>query len=109
MQWNDAARSQFESLYSQLAKSDDDSKIVQGVDAMLATLVRYGKAYTLVVPPKLVGVHPQNRGGKGLVGESVHRKGAKIVQVGFSLNKCTPTGQWPSRRGRIGASSATWG
>ena len=49
MQWDDSAKAEFSSLYAQVEKSNDDSKIVQCVDAMVAMLVRCGKAYTLAV------------------------------------------------------------
>ena len=40
------------------------------------------------LPPKSVGVHPENRYGFGVSAAAVHRLGARIVRMGFSWAAC---------------------
>ncbi len=90
MPWSIDAKTTFTRMYNNLSTSKDKAKLVQGVEVMITLLLGCGLAYMLEIPPKLMGVHPSNRGGKGMVAQACHRKCYKIVTVGFSFTKCTP-------------------
>ncbi len=81
----------FEKLYNQaLACKDGDTKIVKLFDQMLTILILSGEAVEMELPPKMAGIHKANRFGKLMVHRTVHKKGAKIVRVGFSWKLCGP-------------------
>ena len=61
-----------------------DSKLVSIVDEALERLVKDSLAWRVRLPPKLVGVHPKNRGGWGVSGGNVHKLGSKVVEIGWS-------------------------
>ncbi len=51
---------------------------------LLERLVKDSLAWRVRLPPKLVGVHPKNRGGWGVSGGNVHKLGSKVVEIGWS-------------------------
>ena len=61
-----------------------DSRLVSVVDAVLEELERNALAWRVQLPPRLVGIHPKNRGGWGVAGGDVHKLGSKIVAMGWS-------------------------
>ena len=62
---------------------DSNSRIATVIDTVLQTLEREGLAWRVRIPPKHVGIHPQNRGGWGVTPAGVHALGSKIVAMGF--------------------------
>ena len=70
----------FEALYDRAIVCDvEDAKIVQLFDGMIGVLVESGEADVMEMHSKMVGVHPENRGGKMMAVATMHKKGAKIV------------------------------
>ena len=63
---------------------ETDSRLVSVVDEVLAKLEASKLAWRVKLPPRLVGVHPDNRGGFGVSGSEVHRLGSDIVGMGWS-------------------------
>ena len=61
----------------------DSSKLVSIAEQVLHILEAEKLAYRARLPPKVVGVHPQNRGGWGVTPAGVHRLGFTISSMGF--------------------------
>ena len=61
-----------------------DARLVSVVDEVLMQLEQKKLAWRAHLPPRCVGVHPENRGGYGVSAPEVHRLGAKITAVGWS-------------------------
>ena len=80
----------FDNLYDQACKLDEGSQVVTLVFEMLDMLALVGWSYKAVLHSKHVGIHPSNRGGKRMMHASCHRKGHKILHVGFRLQLCGP-------------------
>ena len=59
-------------------------RVVSLADEIVELLKADQLAYTMRIPPWMVGVHPANRGGYGCSGMMVHSLGADIVQMGWS-------------------------
>ena len=73
-------------LVDSLSSVADKEKIVVAVDEVISLLVQDGLAHTdQRLHPKSVGVHPSNRYGFGVHSSRVHRLGAAIIGMGFSL------------------------
>ena len=68
-----------------LAKvSKNDEQLVSTVDQILARLESANMAWEMRLPPRMVGVHPENRDGCGVLPAEVHALGARIVRLGWS-------------------------
>jgi hypothetical protein len=61
----------------------DNTRIVSVVESVLDILKKESLAWYVRLPPKLVGVHPENRGGWGVTPAGVHQLGSKIAEMGF--------------------------
>ena len=61
-----------------------DGRLVSSIDDILQRLLDARMAYQMRIPPKMVGVHPANRGGYGVSAVEVHALGADIVKMGWS-------------------------
>ena len=70
------------------ASDRDHTRIVTNYDIMMDAMKRAGLLQQLQLPPRCVGVHPANRGGKTMSGLSMMAKGAKILMVGASRKLC---------------------
>ena len=70
------------------ASDRDHTRIVTNYDIMMDAMKRAGLLQQLQLPPRSVGVHPVNRGGKTMSGLSMMAKGAKILMVGASRKLC---------------------
>lgn len=66
------------------------SGIVQGMQKTLALLSKHGLLQSQVIEPGLVGIHPSNRDGMGIVPHSVHQLLEDIASVGFDSRQCDP-------------------
>ena len=66
------------------------SGIVQGMQKVLGLLTKYGLVQSQVIEPGLVGIHPSNRDGMGIVPHSVHQLLEDIASVGFDSRQCDP-------------------
>lgn len=66
------------------------SGIVQGMQKVLALLSKHGLLQSQVIEPGLVGIHPSNRDGLGIVPHSVHQLLEDIASVGFDSRQCDP-------------------
>ena len=64
--------------------------IVQGMQRVLGKLANCGLIQSQVIEPGLIGVHPSNRDGMGLVPHSVHQLLEDIASVGFDARQCDP-------------------
>ena len=76
----------FQTAYDSSASASDrdHTRIVSNYDVMMDAMKRSGLLQHQQLPPLNVGVHPSNRGGKTMSGESMMAKGAKILMVGTS-------------------------
>ena len=61
-----------------------DSQFVAIIDNIVCRLMDHKLAWRMKVPPRLVGVHPANRGGYGVSAVEVHALGRDIVKMGWS-------------------------
>ena len=68
--------------------SDGRGKLVQGCDDILKLLKGVSLSYPSYLPPRSVGVHPENRDKYGLNTEDVHGLGKDIARMGFSESLC---------------------
>ena len=80
----------FQQLYAEVTAATDQTKLVQLVDRMLDLLVDSGEAVVKNVGVSRVVPHKDNRGGAMMEAHKVYAKGAKIMNVGFSLGRCDP-------------------
>ena len=71
--------------------NDNEMGINQKAAKALAGLQQAGLAYTTVLKPKEVLIHPSNRGGQMCNHFDVISKGKSICQVGWSLQKVGPS------------------
>ena len=94
--WTSADVALFEKHYNiAMAKADGhDAKIVKDFDVMKGLMVKYGAAEIQTLPPKLVGVHPDNRDRTRMHAAEMTSKGSKIVSVGASRELCGPNRAW---------------
>ena len=94
--WSPADVATFERHYNiALGKTDGhDAKIVSDLDAMKTIMVKYKAAELQVLPPHLVGVHPENRDRKLMSAAEMTAKGGKIALVGASRDLCAPSRAW---------------
>ena len=72
----------------------NQSQIVTLMDEMQQILIDSGVARKLRLPPKCVGVHPKNRGGKRMSPLAMNARGGKIISVGFSARLCNVDRCW---------------
>lgn len=82
-----------ESVKKELTDAVQDAQksgIVQGMQKVLALLSKHGLLQSQVIEPSLVGVHPSNRDGLGIVPHSVHQLLEDIASVGFDSRQCDP-------------------
>ena len=70
------------------SSGEDESRIVMLVDKVLSILEGSHQAYRMQIPPSLVGIHPANRDGQGVIESEVHSLGAEIVAMGWSKLAC---------------------
>ena len=94
--WSPAGVATFERHYNiALGKTEgQDAKIVSDLDAMKTIMVRNKAAELQVLPPHLVGVHPENRDRKLMSAAEMTAKGGKIALVGASRDSCAPSRAW---------------
>ena len=62
-----------------------DAKIALLKDLMIKECLDYKYAYYMRMHPKMMGVHPTNRGGEGLTWHRAHSRLELIHKAGFSL------------------------
>ena len=62
--------------------------IVQGMQKTLSMLENYGLIRSQIIEPSLVGVHPSNRDGLGVVPHACHQLMEDIVSVGWDARQC---------------------
>ena len=67
----------------------EHGRIVSAVDQVVDILIELKLAYRLRIPPKMVGVHPANRGGYGISASEIHSLGEEIVEMGWSWGACS--------------------
>ena len=67
---------------------EDKSQLVSIVYRILDSLAAQDMSYVARVPPPNMGIHPDNRAGKKMLGADMASKGAKIVDVGFTFKLC---------------------
>jgi len=75
-------------ILEDLESSSAGEKPVTAIDLIKKLALPVGLAYTVQLPPWLVGVHKSNRSGLGIVGPKVHTLGAGIKSIGFSFDAC---------------------
>ena len=66
--------------------------LVRNVQEIFSILRRNSLLTTMRIPPRAVGVHPQNRDGAALVTQDVHELLESIVQVGFTPSRVNAIG-----------------
>ena len=66
---------------------ENDSKLASSIEWVLTVLEREGLAYRVRLSPKVVGVHPKNRGGWGVSPSGSQALGDKITAMGFVLKE----------------------
>ena len=67
----------------------EHGRIVSAVDQVVDILIELKLAYRLRIPPKMVGVHPANRGGYGISASEIHSLGEEVVEMGWSWGACS--------------------
>ena len=77
-----------------LAQADNADKsgspgIVSIIETVLTMLIAAGLAVYMHMPPKSVGVHPDNRYGFGVSAAAMHDLASKIVRMGWSWLACS--------------------
>jgi hypothetical protein len=82
---------EFDGAYEQLTKSSDESKLVGTMDFMIKMLIDAGEAVVRDMHCMTVVPHKANRGGARMRYDKCYEKGAKILGVGFSFQKCDPS------------------
>ena len=88
---NVADKVKFEQAYNNcIGAGDQDAKLVASFDLMVELLKSNGLIDQMRLPPSKVGVHPDNRDGKAMSGQTMQNKGSKIVNVGTSQALCGP-------------------
>ena len=94
--WSPADVATFERHYNiALGKAEGhDAKIVSDLDAMKTIMVKNKAAELQVLPPHIVGVHPENRDRKLMSAAEMTAKGGKIALVGASRDLCAPARAW---------------
>lgn len=85
-------KAKFEELYkSALAtQPGEKTRLVQIKDAMLQSLIDGNEATIKTMHPKSIVPHLKNRGGSKMQWSKIFKKGAKIMNVGVSLQECGP-------------------
>ena len=91
MPFNTDQQAEFDMMYNRLCATNEDSKLVQVTDSVLAMMVRCGEAVVKPIHCKRVVPHTKNRSSTLMSETKVFGKGSKILGVGFSLPKCGPT------------------
>ena len=81
-------KKEFDSIYAKAIKLKEGNKLVQLMYMMLKLIRESNNGYEVRCPPKQVGIHTKNRSGKKMVGETMQKKGRKIVNVGFRPELC---------------------
>jgi hypothetical protein len=66
---------------------ENDSKLASSIEWVLTVLEREGLAYRVRLSPKVVGVHPKNRGGWGVSPSGSQALGDKITAMGFVVKE----------------------
>ena len=88
---NAADKVRFEQAYNNcIGAGDADAKLVASFDLMMDLLKSNGLIDQMRLPPHRVGVHPDNRDGKAMSGQTMQSKCSKIVHVGCSQALCGP-------------------
>ena len=84
-------KQKFESLYAEatMMKGGEDLHLVKTFWDMMDVLKLADHAYECRVPPLNMGIHFKNRGGKKMMGVSMHTKGSKVYGVGFKQHLCS--------------------
>ena len=87
---SNAAKKDIDVLYIKgIQMKDDDSQLVAIVYRLLDLMAEASMSYVVHVRPPHMGIHPSNRGGKEMLGADMHKKGSKIVNVGFTFKLCS--------------------
>ena len=83
----------FKKAYDAVADTGADaaSNIVSMYDIMMECMTVSGMVQVLLLPPHVVGVHPQNRGGQLMSATAMMARGARIITVGTSKQLCGPS------------------
>ena len=83
------AKADIDVLYTMATQmKEDDSQLVSIVYRMLDKIAEHQMSYTARCPSIHMGIHPNNRAGKQMVAADMNKKGAKIVNVGFTFKLC---------------------
>ena len=90
MGFSDEQKKLFDACYAKAKSCNDESKLVKLVYTMLDILKKADESYEIVIPPKSMGIHPQNRSGKKMKDAKMQKKGVKIHRVGFARQLCGP-------------------
>ena len=92
MLWNDdILKAEFEGYYKKATESlHDATQLVAITYAMIDALEKDNHAYEAEVHPSHMGIHPDNRSGKKMVGQSMQKKGSKVYTAGFTFKLCGP-------------------
>ena len=62
----------------------ENNKAVSAVESIFVLLSEKDLSYRMKMPPKMVGVHPANRNGLGVIASEVHSLGEQIACLGWS-------------------------
>ena len=88
---NAANKMRFEQAYTNcIGAGYADAKLVASFDLMMDLLKSNGLIDQMRLPQNKVGVHPDNRDGKAMSGQTMQSKCSKIVHVGCSQALCGP-------------------
>ena len=83
------AKADIDVLYTMATQmKEDDSQLVSIVYRMLDKIAEHQMSYTTRCPSIHMGIHPNNGAGKHMVAADMHKKGSKIVMVGFTFKLC---------------------
>jgi hypothetical protein len=87
--WQSAElKAKFEKLYDTANKMVSDVQLVTIWQKMIDLLLLAQLAYEAMIPCLHMGVHPRNRGAKKMNPVTMHRKGSKVMGVGFNIRIC---------------------
>ena len=89
---NEDLKREFESIYNEAVNEHktQEAEIVSAVLTLIDILKKDNGAYENEVPPRQVGIHPSNRGGKKMMAITFQKKGNKVSKAGFTLKLVGP-------------------
>ena len=76
-----------ETVDRMIAEAAETGRMVAAWERIKSLLVTQKLAWMMRLPIEQVGVHPKNRGGEMINPEKVHKLGAKICRLGFSIER----------------------